>query len=135
MSSVVAYVAGNYGAGRRKSVRATVFGFVQNQDALPKTICKPYEDSNSNMRMTTMKLKRIRNIVKDIQRGTGNRVADGASLLGEGRDPADFAHINSATPLQTKTRELQNDPQYQAINQVREKSTSRKRADKETKPV
>jgi len=87
--------------------------------------------------MTMMKLKRIRNLEKNVARGSGNRVADGATLLGEGRDPADFAHINSASPLDTKRRELQNDLQYQdeAIDARREKSTSRKRADKETKPI
>ena len=82
-----------------------------------------------------MKLKRIRNVVKDLSRGSGNRVAEGASLLGEGRDPADHAHVSTATPLETKMRELRADPQYDAINQAREKSTSRKRADKETKPL
>jgi hypothetical protein len=85
--------------------------------------------------MKTMKVKRIKNVVKDIQRGSGNRVADGASVLGEGRDPADFAHVSKATPLQTKKRELQGDPQYEAINQTREKSTSRKRMDNETRPL
>jgi len=83
-----------------------------------------------------MKLKKIRNVVKDIQRGS-YRVAEGASLLGEGRDPADFVHVAKATPLETKRKELMADPQYQAgaINPGREKSTSRKRADKETKPI
>lgn len=82
-----------------------------------------------------MRVKRIKNVVKDLSRGSGSRVAEGASVLGEGRDPADFGHVSKATPLQTKIRELQNDPQYAAINQTREKSTSRKRADKEVKPL
>jgi hypothetical protein len=58
------------------------------------------------MRMTTMKMKRIRNVVKDLARGSGNRLCDGASLLGEGRDPVDFAHVDKATPLETKAKEF-----------------------------
>jgi len=74
--------------------------------------------------------------VKDIQRGS-YRVAEGASVLGEGRDPADFVHVAKATPLETKRKELMADPQYQAdaIDGRREKSTSRRRADKEVKPL
>lgn len=68
---------------------------------------------------------------KNIQRGTGNN----CRVLGEGKTDSDFLHVERVTPLQTKIRELQNDPQYAAINQVREKSTSRKRLDKETKPL
>ncbi len=136
MSSVVAYVAESYGAGRARNACTTEFGTVQIVSA--RVICKNYEDSNSHMtRMATMKLKRIKNAVKDIQRGSGNRVAEGASVLGEGRDPADFVHISKATPLDTKRKELGNDPQYQTdgINAVREKNTSRKRANKDTKPI
>ncbi len=80
-----------------------------------------------------MKAKRIRNVVKDLGRGEGNRLADGAALLQESSEAS--SHVQRVTPLMTKTRELRNDPQYAAINQVREKSTSRKRADKETKPI
>ena len=72
----------------------------------------------------------MKNLKKDVARGTA-RLAEGAKLF----DPADDSHVQRVPPLQTKKRELQNDPQYAAINQVREKSTSRKRADKETKPL
>lgn len=82
----------------------------------------------------------MKNAVKDIQRGQGTRLADGAALLQEGNDPADFAHVSKATPLQLKMKELQNDPRYVTeaapdTNKAREKSTSRKRWDKETKPL
>jgi len=63
---------------------------------------------------------------KDVARGTAN-----CDVLSE----TDDSHVQRVTPLMTKTRELRNDPQYQAINRTREKSTSRKRADKETKPL
>ena len=80
--------------------------------------------------MKTMTVKKIRNSVNDL---LPNRVADGAKLF----DPADDSHVSRTTPLQTKKRELENDPQYQgeAVNQNREKSTSRKRMDKETRPL
>ena len=53
-----------------------------------------------------MKVKKIRNAVKDLPRDSGNRVAEGASVLGEGRDPADFGHVSKATPLATKMKEF-----------------------------
>jgi hypothetical protein len=88
------------------------------------------------MKVKTMKVSRIKNAVKDLPRGS-YRVADGATLLQEGNDPADHAHVRKVTPLATKIEELKNDPQYQsgAINREREKSTSRKRANKETRPL
>lgn len=76
---------------------------------------------------------------KDIPRGT-YRVADGASVLGEGNSDSDFAHITRATPLQTKVRELENDPRYRTeaapdTNKTREQRTTRLRRDKEVKPI
>ena len=84
-----------------------------------------------------MKAKRIRNVVKDIQRGTGNRVGESASVLGEGRNESDHAHVLRSSPISLKRREIENDLHYQdkAINRTREASTSRKRADKEVKPL
>src|SRR5882762_5642013 len=98
MPTVVPRVAGNYGVVRHRNVPATVFGIVQNVSM--KTICKHYEHSHfmNRMRRTKMKAKRTKNVVKDIPRGS-YRVAEGASVLGEGRDPSDFAHIATATPL------------------------------------
>ena len=72
---------------------------------------------------------------KDLNRGEGNRLAPGASLLGEGNSPADHAHASKATPLDTKRKEIAGDPQYEAINTAREKRTTRLRRDKEVKPV
>jgi len=88
------------------------------------------------MKVKTMKVSRIKNAAKDLPRGS-YQVADGASVLGEGSDPADHAHVRKVTPLATKIEELKNDPQYQdgAIDAKREKSTSRKRANKEVKPI
>lgn len=79
----------------------------------------------------------MNNIKKNLAHGEGNRVADGAALLQEGNDPGDHAHVKRATPLATKTEELKNARQYQdgAIDVKRETSTSRKRADKETRPL
>ncbi len=83
------------------------------------------------MRMTTMKMKRIRNAIKDVPRNTAN-----CNVLQENSETGS-AHVKRTTPLATKRRELMADPQYQAdaIDGRREKNTSRKRADKETKPV
>ncbi len=77
---------------------------------------------------------------KNIQRGSGTRIAEGASLLGEGRDPADFAHVATATPLQTKRKELENDQRYRTeaapdTNKVRERRTTAMRRDKDVKPI
>ena len=85
--------------------------------------------------MKAATVKRIKNSVKDLARGSGNRVA--GSLLQEGNDPADHAHVLRSSPIALKRKQLAEDLQYQgeAINRTREKSTSRKRADKETKPL
>ncbi len=141
MSSVVAYVAESYGAGRARNACTTEFGTVQIVSA--RVICKNYEDSNSHMtRMAMMKLKRIKNAVKDIQRGSGNRVAEGASVLGEGRDPADFAHVATATPLQTKTKEFAAAKAERLgtelapdIDKAREGRTTRLRRAKDVRPL
>jgi len=80
---------------------------------------------------------RIRNLDKDVARGSNNRVADGAMLLQEGNDPADHAHVSRSSPILLKRKALAEDLQYQdaAINRTREASTSRKRANKDTKPI
>ena len=75
---------------------------------------------------------------KDIKRGTA-RLADGATLLQHGDSESDHAHVGKQTPMETKRREMENDPRYVtpvvATDQTREKSTSRKRRDKDVKPV
>ena len=83
-----------------------------------------------------MKVTRIKNSVKDLPRGS-YRVAAGASVLGEGSNAEDHAHVHKVTPLATKIEELKNAAQYRdgAIDAKREKSTSRKRANKEVKPI
>jgi len=82
-------------------------------------------------------MKKIRNSVKDLSRGSGNRVAGGATLLQEGNDPADHAHVLRSSPISLKRKALETDLQYQdgAIDARREKSTSRRRANKETKAI
>lgn len=89
-----------------------------------------------------MKAKRIRNVVKDIPRGTGNRVAEGAALLGEGRDPADFVHVAKATPLETKAKEFAASRAERLgtelapdIDKVREGRTTRLRRAKDVRPL
>ena len=76
----------------------------------------------------------MKNMTKDIQRGRGSaRLAPGAKLF----DASDDSHVQTSSPIQLKRKQLQEDPQYQdgAINRAREKSTSRKRAAKEVKPI
>jgi hypothetical protein len=72
------------------------------------------------------------NSVKDVARGTAN-----CDVLQEGRDVSDHAHVTKATPLDTKRKEIQGDLQYQtdAIDPAREKSTSAKRMNKDTRPL
>ena len=43
---------------------------------------------------------------KDIKRGTGNRTAEGASVLGDGSKPEHHNHVRRVTPLQTKAKEF-----------------------------
>ncbi len=87
-----------------------------------------------------MRKKNVTRIKKDVQRGEGIRLAEGASLLGEGRDPADFLHVATATPLQTKRKELENDQRYRTeaapdTNKTRERRTTAMRRDKDVKPI
>ena len=74
---------------------------------------------------------------KNLNRGEGNHLAPGASLLGEGNSPLDFAHHLRATPLDTKRKEIQGDLQYQsnAISKSREQSTAAKRRNKDVRPL
>lgn len=67
---------------------------------------------------------------KNLARGEGNRVADGQRVF----DPADDSHVERTTPLKTKMRQMR-DASELGIDSQREKSTSRKRANKETKPI
>jgi len=66
---------------------------------------------------------------KDIKPGTA-RLADGATLF----DPADDSHVERVTPLETKMKQHRAAEDL-GIDPKREKSASRKRADKETKPL
>jgi hypothetical protein len=77
------------------------------------------------------------NLTKDIQRGSGNRLAEGALLLQEGNSPADHSHVSRATPFDTKKKEIMNDPQYQAeaIDQKRQSRTTKLRRAKDVKPL
>lgn len=76
-------------------------------------------------------------IKKDIHRGEGNTLADGATLLGEGNAASDHAHVKKVTPLDTKRDEIMSDPKYQgdAVNTERERNTTAKRQDKEVRPL
>ena len=76
----------------------------------------------------TEELKKGKNTmknVKDIQRGSGNYVAEGTRLLGEGNSDSDFAHCSTSSPMMLKRKELQDDPRYRtdldvSINEVRQ---------------
>lgn len=70
---------------------------------------------------------------KNLERGEGNRVAPGAKVF----DLNDDSHVSTSSPIQLKRKQLEEDPQYQdgAINRTREKSTTRKRMNKEVKPI
>lgn len=67
---------------------------------------------------------------KNLARGEGNRVADGARVF----DPASDSHVERTTPLKTKMNQLLA-AEDAGIDATRERSTSCKRANKETKPV
>ena len=76
------------------------------------------------------------NLKKDIPRDSGNRLAEGATLLGEGNSPSDHSHASRTTPLMTKKREVENDSQYtEGINKNREKRTTALRRNKDTRPL
>ena len=67
---------------------------------------------------------------KDLARGEGNRVADGQSVF----DPNSDLHVERTTPLKTKMRQ-QLAAEDTGTNPEREKSTTRKRLSKDTKPI
>jgi len=54
-------------------------------------------------------------------------------VLGDGSRESDHAHVSRTTPFETKARQMKT-AQELGIDPQREKSTSRKRANKETKP-
>lgn len=77
-----------------------------------------------------MKMK----IKKDLDRGEGTRLAPDAKLFDASAD----SHLAQSSSIALKKKELENDPRYRTKMQpgtVRDKFTSRKQADKETKPV
>lgn len=67
---------------------------------------------------------------KDLERGEGNRVADGAKVLSADDD----SHVERVTPLQTKMKQHRAAEEL-GIEPKREGSTSRRRANKEVKPI
>lgn len=73
------------------------------------------------------------NSVKDVSRGQGCN----CEVLGEGNSVKDHSYVSRTTPFQTKRREVMADPQYQAdaINRSREKRTTQRRRDKDTRPL
>ncbi len=70
------------------------------------------------------------NSVKDVARGTAN-----CDVLQEGNAPADHSHHLRATPLDTKRKEVEGDPQYKAVDKGREKRTTAKRRAKDVRPL
>jgi hypothetical protein len=58
-------------------------------------------------------------------------------LLGTGENAADHAHVTRQTPMQTKRKEIQNDPQYQsaAMDKGREKSVTAARRGGNVRPL
>jgi len=71
----------------------------------------------------------MKNLKKDVRPGTA-RLADGAKLF----DPADDSHVRKTTPLEIKIKQ-HCAAEDLGIDPKREKSASRKRADKETRPL
>ncbi len=92
------------------------------------------------MKVKTMKVSKIRNAVKNLPRGS-YRVADGASVLGEGRSEQDHALVLRTTPLQTKIKEFEADKERLGtelapdINKEREGRTTRLRRAKDVRPL
>ena len=75
-------------------------------------------------------------IRKDIERGTMNRVAEGATLLGDGSKPEHHNHVRKTTALETKMREIMTDPQYtDGIDKAREQRSTRLRRAKDVRPL
>lgn len=50
-------------------------------------------------------------------------------VLGDGSNSQDHAHVSKITPMQTKKKEIENDPQYQsdAMSPKREKAVTKAR--------
>ncbi len=48
----------------------------------------------------------MKNLKKNLDHGEGNRVADGATVLGIGKSASDHSHVSRTTPLQTKMKEF-----------------------------
>jgi len=83
----------------------------------------------------------MKNLEKDIPRGSA-RLAEGASLLGEGNSPADHAHVLTATPLSTKQKEFDVAKSERLgtelgpdLNKAREMRTTQLRRGKDTRPL
>ena len=84
----------------------------------------------------------MKNLKKDLDHGEGNRVAEGASILGIGSDPKDHAHHLRATPFDTKKKEFAASQAERLgtelapdISKSREKRTTSLRRDKDTRPL
>lgn len=76
-------------------------------------------------------MKKVRNQTKNVQRRrSSTRLADGATLY----DHMDDSRVKRTTPLQTKMRQM-TDASELGIDPQRERSRSRKRANKEVKPI
>ncbi len=71
----------------------------------------------------------MKNAKKDIQRGEGCN----CDVLQESSETGS-AHVKRVSPMDTKARQMKTAEEL-GINEQREKSTSRKRADKEVKPL
>jgi hypothetical protein len=81
---------------------------------------------------------------KDICRFVGGKETSmkdsNCRVLGDGSKPGDRDHISTTTPLQTKIRELKNDPRYKTelvpdIDATRQKSTAKARRDGNVRPL
>ena len=55
-----------------------------------------------------------------------NRLAKGASLLGEGNSSGDHAHVSRATPMQTKKKQMLSAKEA-GLDAAREKATTKAR--------
>ena len=72
-----------------------------------------------------------KNQIKDIQRGRSSaRLAEGATLY----DNTDDSHVKRTTALGTKMRQMKAASEV-GIDPKREKFTSRKRGNKDVKPI
>jgi hypothetical protein len=82
------------------------------------------------------------NLKKNLAQGEGNRIAEGASVLGTGNNPADHSHVSTATPISTKQKELDAAKAERLgtelgpdLDKVREKRTTQLRRDKDVKAI